>query len=286
MADRLIDGFIGDGEVELFERFAVPLPAQLFMTLFGAPLSDLEFFITKKDEILANSGTTREEREVLGRLAGADMRARLLELLLEKRAAGATGDDLISQFLTWEVDGERLSDNDILNVMQLFVIAGLDTVTSSISCLIAWLAQHPEERRRVMDNPSLIPAVVEELMRYESPVPSSGVRYAIDDFDVNGVGVRKGDMIYLCWATANLDPAVFDDPLTVNFDRQSNRHIAFAAGRHRCLGSHLARLEIRLALEQFHRRVSDYWITEGEEVGYKFEGVRHASHLPVSFTAR
>jgi cytochrome P450 len=286
MADRLIDSFIGDGEVELYHQFAEPLPALLFMQLFGAPLSDLEFFTAKKDGILKSPGTTLEEREVHGRAEGDELRVRLRELLGEKRAAGRTGDDLISKFLTWEVDGERLTDDDIINIMHLFVIAGLDTVTSSITCLVGWLAQHPEVRARVTADPELIPPMVEELMRYESPVPSGGVRWATEDIEVNGVPVKQGDMVFLCWATSNLDPAVFADPLTVDIDRETNRHIAFAAGRHRCLGSHLARLELRLAIDQFHRRVSDYGIAPGEEPVYKFEGVRHASRLPLVFTAR
>ena len=90
----------------------------------------------------------------------------------------------------------------------------------------------------------------------------------------------------MAWAAGNIDPDVFENPLEANFEREANRHIAFAAGRHRCLGSHLARLELRMAVEQFHARVKDYEITPGDEAKYIFEGVRHTSHLPITFTKR
>jgi cytochrome P450 len=286
MTDHIIDGFIERGQVEFFSEFADPLPARMFMQLFGAPEEDLKFFVQKKDEILKAEGTTLPEREMKGRVAGNQLRDRLREIVAERRAAPEPSNDLISEFLTWELDGDRLSDDDVINVMHLFVIAGLDTVASSISCIIAWLAKHPNERRQVMDQPSLVAPMVEELMRLESPVPSSGVRWATEDIEINGVPVKQHEMVYLAWASGNIDPEVFPDPLQVKFDRESNRHIAFAAGRHRCLGSHLARLELRCAIDQFHRRVRDYAVAPGEEVGYKFEGVRHASYLPLVFSAR
>ncbi len=286
MTDEIIDGFIDRGRVEFFSEFADPLPARMFMQLFGAPAEDLAFFVERKDAILKAEGATMQEREVVGRAAGDGLRARLREIVAERRSGAADGSDLIAEFLTWEIDGDRLTDDDIVNIMHLFVIAGLDTVASTISCLIAWLAGHPEERHRVMADPALVAPMVEELMRLESPVPSSGVRWAIEDCEINGVPVNKGEMVYLCWGAGNVDPAVFTDPLTVDFHREANRHIAFAAGRHRCLGSHLARLELRCAIDQFHRRVADYEIAPGEEVQYKFEGVRHASHLPLVFTPR
>jgi cytochrome P450 len=257
----------------------------MFMRLFGAE-DDLEFFVAQKDAILKAEGATLQDREVVGRAAGDVMRARLREIVAERRAEAEPRDDLIGQFLTWELEGDRLTDDDVVNIMHLFVIAGLDTVASSISCLVAWLAKHPAERQQVMDDPSLVTPMVEELMRLESPVPSSGVRWATEDIEINGVPVKQHEMVYLAWAAGNIDPDVFPDPLEAKFDREANRHIAFAAGRHRCLGSHLARLELRCAVDQWHRRVSDYEVAPGEEVEYKFEGVRHASYLPLVFTPR
>ena len=112
--------------------------------------------------------------------------------------------------------------------MHLFTIAGLDTVTASLTCIVGWFARHPRELERVVVHPDVLPAAIEELMRYENPVLTSGGRMATADTDVNGVPVKAGDLVTQCWTTANLDPEVFPDPLTVDFDRSGNRHIAFA----------------------------------------------------------
>ncbi|WP_322750316.1 MULTISPECIES: cytochrome P450 [unclassified Frankia] len=285
LADELIEGFVADGRVELHDAFCVPLPSTIFLTLFGMPLADMDFLVAMKDRILKNEGTTMEEKDAIGVEAGDRMRERLRQRLDERRREGAPRDDLIGEFMSFELDGERLSDDEIVNIMHLFTIAGLDTVTSSLSCLFAWFAAHPDERRRVVADPSMLPAAIEELMRFESPVPASGPRWATEDTEINGVPVRRGEMVFLCWASANVDPATFESPLEVRLDRPANRHIAFASGVHRCLGSHLARLELRTAVDQFHRRIPDYWITPGEEPRYELAGVRQARYLPVTFTA-
>ena len=140
--------------------------------------------------------------------------------------------------------------------MFLLLIAGLDTVSSALSNMVAYLARHPEQRQELVDDPALLPAAIEELLRTLTPVPFGG-RFATADFDVNGKGVKEGDMLAVLWAAANVDPDTFPDPLKVDFHRPANRHVAFAAGFHRCLGSHLARMELRTALGVWHQRVPD-----------------------------
>ena len=283
IADDLIDGFIADGNVELHGALCVTLPSTVFLNLFGLPLDDAPFLIRQKDRILKNEGTSMEEMDQIGVAAGLEMRVLLHQRLAERRADPTRYDDLLDSFMHFEVDDHRLNDDEVVNIMHMFTIAGLDTVTSSLACLLAWFATHPDERRRVVENPGLLPAAIEELMRFESPVPSSGARYATEDIEINGVEIKQGNMVYLCWASANLDPAVFDQPFETDLGRPENRHIAFAAGVHRCLGSHLARAELRAAIDQFHRRIPDYWVTEGDEIEYEFAGVRQAKRLPVSF---
>ena len=285
LADELLDGFIGDGRVELHDAFCVPLPSTIFLRLFGLPLEDADFLNSMKNRILKNEGATLDEKEAIGIEAGHEMRKRLRARLAERKASGARPGDLLDQFIHFEVDGHSLSEAEVVNIMHLFTIAGLDTVTSSLSCIIAWFATHPEERRRVVEDPTRLPAAIEELLRFESPVPSSGVRWAKEDTEVNGVAVKEGDLVYLCWASANLDPGAFDAPLEVDIERVNNRHIAFAAGIHRCLGSHLARAELRAAIDQFHRRIPDYWIADGDAIVYEFAGVRQAKQLPLTFRA-
>ncbi len=285
LASKLIDGFINDGQVELHDAFAVPLPSQTFLQLFGLPIEDAEFLNGIKNQILKNAGATLEEHNALAVEAGDELKAYLEVKIAEREKEGAPRDDLLGACMSYVTDdGSRLTRDEIMNIAHLFVIAGLDTVTASLTCIIGWFARHPEERRQVMADPSLLPAAIEELMRFENPVLMGGPRFATADTEVNGVPVKAGDMVALCWTTADLDGDVFSDPLTVDLQRPENRHIAFAAGRHRCLGSHLARLELRVAIDELHRRLADYEITPGDEPHYNHAGVRAAEHLPLTFT--
>ena len=285
LADELIDRFASTGRAELHSDFCVPLPSTVFLLLFGMPLEDLPELIEYKDRILKNPGVTMEEKEALGIAAGREMDVHLRRRLEERRRSGGRHDDLLDAFMHFELEGATFTDDEVVNIMHMFTIAGLDTVTSSLSCILAWFATHPELRRRVVSEPGRLGAAIEELMRFESPVPYGGARWATEDADVRGVPVRAGDLVLLCWASANLDPAAFSDPLEVDIEREENRHIAFAAGFHRCLGSHLARNELRVAVDQLHRRIPDYWVTEGDSVRFELQGVRQAAYLPVSFTA-
>jgi cytochrome P450 len=239
LADEIIDRFIEAGAVELHEEFCVPLPSTFFLSLFGLPVGDAALLIGFKDRILKNDGVTLDERERIGRQAGKELREYLRARLDDRRTdpQGASRDDLLNQFLTFEVEGHRLSDDEVVNIMHLFTIAGLDTVSGSLSCIFNWFATHPDELARVVARPELLGSAIEELMRYESPTASSGARWAARDTEVNGVEIRRGEMVYLCWATANLDPAEFPDPLRVDLERAHNPHVSFAAGTHRCLGS-------------------------------------------------
>jgi cytochrome P450 len=283
LTDQLIDGFIGDGHAELFEQICQPLPTEIFLRLFGLPQEDRTLLVQFKDDILGATGDTLDEREQRGIEAGDRLREHLSKRLAERKNE-SLGEDLISQFLTFELDGHRLTDDEIVNLMHLFTIAGLDTVTSSLSVQLAFLATHPRERERLVADPSLWPTAVEELMRSESPVPQGGLRWAAEDLEINGVEVKKGHMIFLGWASANVDPAVFENPMAVDLSRKPNRHMSFAVGLHRCLGSHLARLEMVSALKRFHERIPVYTVSEGDEIVYKsIPGIRQAVRIPITF---
>ena len=219
LTNALIDDFAGTGEVELFEAFCVPLPSQIFIRLLGLPMSDLPRFVAFKDATVRPEGATQEERDAHTARAGATMYAYLQDVL-EQRRREPPRDDLIGGFLTTEVDGDRLSDEQIIDICYLLVIAGLDTVTSSISCLVAWLAQHPEERDRLVQDPSRLPAAIEELMRFESPV-HLGHRWVAEDIEIEGRRLAAGTKVMVVWASANLDPDAVSDPLTVDPARTS-----------------------------------------------------------------
>jgi cytochrome P450 len=284
LADELIDEFIEEGEVEFMEAFAAPLPGQIFLRIFGLPQEDLAFLVGIKDRILKGESADLEAREELGKVAGDELRLHLRRRLNERRDQPAR-DDLISRFTTFELDGEKLSEDEIINIMHMFVVAGLDTVTASLSLIIAWLAEHPLEQQRLIADPTLLPTAIEELMRVVTPVPTGGLRWAAEDTTVNDVPVAKGSLVFLGWGTANVDPDVFECPMDVDLARRPNRHLAFAAGTHRCIGSHLARLELKAAIDQLHRRVSDYRVVDGQQPVYQLAGVRQCRTLPLTFTA-
>ena len=278
LSEALIDAFAGDGEVDYFSAFCEPLPSQIFLSQLGLPLDDVPFLLWVKDGII------RPADEAHQKAAGPKLIEYLDAELDRREASGEARDDLIGGFLTAEVDGHRLTHEDVIDITFLLVLAGLDTVTASLSCMVDWLARHPAERDRLVADPSLLPAAIEELMRVHTPVVAGG-RHATADFEIGGVEVKAGDDLRVVWAAADMDPDVFPDPTKVDFARPNNRHIAFASGFHRCLGSHLARLELRVALETLHRRIPDYRPDPGRAPGYlNTAPVRCVDPLPLVFT--
>jgi cytochrome P450 len=280
LVNELIDEFQAAGECELSEQFAIPLPCTVFLALLGLPIEDLDLFLRFKDSIIRPVGDTPEAAKAVQAAAGQEIYA-YFQRVVDARRVGPR-DDLISGFVEAEVDGHRLSDHDILDICYLFLLAGLDTVTASLTCAVAYLAAHPDRRDAIVADLSLVPAAVEELLRWETPVP--GVpRVAMTDVEIGGEQVREGESVMCLLGAANIDGAEFADPDVVDLERAGNRHIAFGGGVHRCLGSHLARLEMRVALEELHRRLPDYAIKDGEIPLYT-SGIRAVEYLPLVFT--
>jgi cytochrome P450 len=182
------------------------------------------------------------------------------------------------------VDGEQLTRDEILDICFLFLIAGLDTVSDSLTCFYAFLATHPEHRRQIVGDPSLIPAAVEELLRWESPVPGGVPRVATKDTELpSGQHITEGTAVVVNYGAANVDPGTYRDAFDVRFDRDANPHIAFGGGVHRCLGSHLARRELRVTLREWHRRIPDYQIKPGHEHLEYPPGLRHVKDLTLTW---
>lgn len=278
-----IDTFVDRGGCHFTDELAVPFPSAVFLGLMGLPWEDLGTFLRMKDGIIRPGGATMMEAENVD----PEERARIqnetaLEIydyfnaILDEREREPR-DDIMSGFLNTELDGSRLTREDILDICFLFLIAGLDTVTDSLTCFFAFLAQNPEHRIQIATDPSVIPAAVEELLRWESPVP--GVpRMAVADTEVAGCPVKAGTLMMASIGAANIDPAQFGDPMTVRFDRASNPHIGFGGGVHRCLGSHLARRELRVMLREWHKRIPEYSLKPGSELHYA-RGLRSVENL-------
>jgi cytochrome P450 len=285
LVNHLIDQFIGDGKVDFAEQFSVPFPSQVFLTLLGLPLEELDTFLTMKDGIIRPDHVTKKRygtKEVRAyQKQIADSVYDYFNKVLDQREVERK-DDLLSLFLDAEVDGDRLTRNDILDICFLFLIAGLDTVTATLDCMMAFLAQHPEHRRQIAEDPARIPNAIEELLRWETPVMGIA-RVAVADTELGGCPVHKGDQVSVLIGSANTDESEFPDADEVRFDREVNRHIAFGGGIHRCLGSHLARMELRVALREWHRRIPDYEVEPGHTLVYT-PAIRSIEHFPLRFT--
>lgn len=286
LANDLIDRFIDDGEVNFASGFSVPFPSQVFLTLLGLPLDDLPVFLAMKDGIIRPDHVTGSmygsaDADAHQTATAASIYEYFDKVLDERKADGR--DDLLTQFLSTEVDGVQLSRNDILDICFLFLIAGLDTVTATLDCMFAFLSRHPEHRQQLVDHPSIIPSAIEELLRWETPVMGVA-RVAVSDTELGGCPVHAGDQVMVLLGSANCDEAELADADEVRFDREVNRHLAFGGGVHRCLGSHLARLELRVALRVWHKRIPQYELADGTELVYT-AGIRSIDYMPLVFTA-
>jgi cytochrome P450 len=283
-ANELIDAFIDDGECEFDSAFAIPLPCTAFLALFGLPQEDLELFLRLKDGIIRPESPTNDPDEAaeLRAAAGREIYDYFSRVIVD-REKKPREDDMVSYLLGSQINGEKLSHNDILDICYLQLIAGLDTVTSTLGCNIAYLASNPAQRQRLVDDPSAIPNAIEELLRWETPV-TTVPRVVTQDVELGGVKIKAGEFVLLMLGAADIDRGAFPNADEVDFDRERNRHVAFGAGAHRCLGSHLARIELTAAMEEWHRRIPDYSIKPGETPRYS-PGIREVQYLPLVWKA-
>jgi cytochrome P450 len=279
----MVDRFANRGECDFHAEFAVPLPCTVFLQLFGLPLKDLEKFLAWKDGVIRPENTQGSNNHGEAAAPAARQIYEYFECAIDDHIASPR-DDVLSALIAADVAGKPLSREELLDICFLFLIAGLDTVTDSLDCFFVYLARHPEHRRQLVEQPDILPSAIEELLRWETPVPGVA-RVAMQDAEVGGCPISKGERISPLLGAANTDPAEFPDPDVVDFRRNPNRHRAFGGGPHRCLGSHLARLELRVALREFHRRIPDYEILPGTELAYT-GGLRSVESLPLTFPVR
>lgn len=275
LAKDLIAPLVDRGRCNFHESVAEPFPTTVFLQLLGLPVSRAKEFIALKDGIIRPPVETAAERVAYTNEVGTKIYAVLQEAIDERQEERR--DDFLSMFLDAEVDGERLTEEDVLDIGYLFFLAGLDTVTASLDCMLAYLADHPEQRARLVEDPAVIPRAIEELLRWETPVQAV-IRVTTEDTDVGGCPIAKGRAVATMLHSANTDEQAWERVDEVDFDRAANRHIAFGAGVHRCLGSHLARMELRVALEEWHAAVPDYRVPDGLELLYS-QGLRSIENL-------
>lgn len=264
LTNSLIDRFIERGGCEFRTEFAIPIPALTFLALMGLPDSDLDFLLTFKDNILKPVGSVAERRAAQAHWAEQGD-AYFAEVIRNRRRH--RGDDLLSRLMAADLDGDRLSDEELADFAFQIVLGGTDTVAATLCLVWIHLAGNPAHRRLAGSEPASIRLLVEELMRWETPVTVCK-RVARRDLDIGGVPVKAGQFVNLNIMSANSDPRVISEPDVLNVGRRGNSHHAFGGGIHRCLGSHLARIELVVTIAEWHRRIPDYSIAPGAELNY------------------
>ena len=273
LAQELVDGFVGRGEVDFVREFAEIYPIVIFLRMFGLPLDLADRFVAWENGLI--HGLTMDQR----RDAAKSIVGYLREIIAERRETPT--DDLISYVAQAVVNGQPISDNAALGVCFLLYTAGLDTVANMLSFMMKHLAEHPDSQKILRDDPGKIPYAIEEMLRAFPIIISH--RLVTRDIDFHGVQMKSGDRIVLPTMLAGRDETQFQQPDTIDFARERVNHITFAAGPHRCIGSHLARRELRFALETWLTRVPPFRIKSGEKPVTHGVGVFGVSYLPLAW---
>ena len=271
LANQLIDQFIDKGRCEFTTDFGRPLPVSVFLDLMGLPQEMRDTFVGWAMGLLHAQDRTiavrcMRETEAYLRTAIADK---------VRKADGG----LLSAIVDGKKDGEALTGQEIFGFAFFLFIAGLDTVFATLNNVFLWLAQNPDRRREVIANPDNMAPMVDELLRVFS-VTFSG-RTLTQDFEMRGVKMKKGDKVTSILPTANYDPEAFPNPKEVDFHRPRKPVLAFGGGVHSCMGAHLARLEMKISISEFLRRIPDFRVEEGTRIEYWPGGVVGPKSLPL-----
>jgi cytochrome P450 len=262
-----IDGFIGRGHCELRGEVAVPIPGISVMNLLGLPVEDLPFFVEFKDAILrprSLPGSVDEQMKT--QAAFAERCTRYFEAVIRERR-GKPGDDLISAMMQAGSDGEGLSDEEIMDICFQLPMAGLDTVTGTLLLGFAFLARQPQYQSLLATRPEVTASMIEELLRWETP-NSALKRTVVADMEIAGCPFKAGERVLASIGAANSDPRRLPDATVFNPERNPNRHLTFGTGVHTCVGNHLARMELRVVLREWHQRIPAYRLKPGFELDY------------------
>jgi cytochrome P450 family 130 len=275
IARRLIDGFAARGEADLMNEFARHLPSLVIGEMIGVPEDRREAFLDWT-EAMVESGEDRVQHTIQ---AATNIYAEFSKLLAERRVVRR--DDLMSALVDAELDGEQLSEEDLLGFCFTLIVAGNDTTTNLIANGAVLLAEHPEQRALLGKQPEAIANAIEEMVRCESPAQALPRRMK-GDVTLHGRTIPEGAMVRLVWAAANRDEREFPDAEKFDVTRPVPRHLGFGVGAHFCLGARLARLEARVAFEELLARIPEYELTG--DPGWKTSIWARSHHrVPVRF---
>lgn len=270
-ARDLLDQFADKGECEFTTAFGRPLPVSVFLDIMGLPQDMRDTFVQWAVDLLHS-----QDRETMGR-AMAMITAYIKQAIAEKKAKPDEG--VVSRIAHAAPGGVPLSDKEVFGFVIFLFIGGLDTVFATLNNIFLWLARNPERCQEIISRPDDINDIVEELLRRWS-VTFSG-RVVARDVELRGVKMKQGDRVTSILPACNFDPEVFPDPLEVNFDRPRKTILAFTVGVHSCMGGHLARLEVKIALQEWLRRIPRFGVKPGARIEYRPGGVVGPKALPL-----
>lgn len=259
--NHLLDAVQADGKMDVIQDIAVPLPFTILGGILGIPASDRNDVKRWADELLGFQGVNKPPESVLdvGQKALVQIREYLAEIIKERRRRPT--DDLLSQLVAAEAEGEKLSEQELIYTCQTLLVAGHETTTSLIGNGLYTILRHPEQWSLLQEDPSLLGSAIEEMLRYESPVARQP-RLVTQDTKVGDKQVCGGQVVFQMLNAANRDPAYFENPDHFDIRRQPNRHMAFGMGIHFCVGALLARTEGQIVLRTLLERVPQMQLTD------------------------
>jgi cytochrome P450 len=279
VCNELIDSFVEHGRCDGAVDYAQHIPVRIIAHMLGIPPEHGDQFRTWITMALQDGITN----QTVLKQAEEEISAYFAEQIAKRRCR--LGDDLVSFLIKARLpDGEPFSDRQVLGALRLLLIAGIDTTWSAIGSSIWHLANHPGDQERLVREPELIPTALEEFLRAYAPVTMA--REIVEDGELGGCPMRKGEMVLLSFPSANRDPEKFSDADTVKIDRKQNPHVAFGLGIHRCIGSNLARMEMRIALEEWMKRIPQFEIDRTRPMTWSEGTVRGPRLLPIAFASR
>lgn len=281
ITDDLLDAVQGRGEMDLVNDFAYPLPITVISEMLGIPVADRKQF-RAWTQVLVNTGD-QNQQEALQVPAIEEFLHYIKTLLDEKRAH--PGSDLTSNLVQAEVNRDMLSENELISMLFLLIVAGHETTVHLISNGTLALLQHPDQMQKFQHDPTLIATTIEELLRYTGPVSLSDERWAGEDIYMHGQLLRKGEIVYASLVGANTDAQQFQNPEVLDITRRENQHLAFGKGIHYCLGAPLARLEGQIALGTLFQRLPNLRLASDPEqlIWNNNPMLRGLRSLPVTF---
>ena len=278
LCNELIDNMGNADTVDAAVQYAQNIPVYVIARMLGLPLEDSDYFRETVHMVLEEIGAEFGERQGAFEKLDAYLSMHVQDHIENPK------DDLIGFLLNAKIYDQPLSPQHVVGTIILLMVAGIDTTWSSIGSSIWHLAQHPSDLQRMVNEPELLPTAIEELLRMYAPVTMA--RIVSQDTEIGGCPVKRGESVLLPFPAANRDPEVFPDADKVIIDREENRHVAFGLGIHRCLGSNLARLELRVAIEVFIQRFPKFELADPSSVTWSLGQVRGPRKLPVRITQR